>query len=363
MPSRFVPSTLAVGTLLVVFFVQPFADVSAKTPIFSHFSANLVQRDDSNASNGRGVETDSVVDANAANASDSNDSNARANATENADSNADGSPWLKLDRSERGVPLRLATSIVRFEGEFRADDGETRPVSVDLIGAVHLGERAYYERLNAEFKEYETVVFELVANEGFDPKDLAAAKEAKKQAGPASPLDAIPLLQQSLADALGFVNQTDGVDYAAPNFKRGDANADDFLVRFTTGGDIPNYFANSAFDSLLSSDSGRVEGWALVYLLAKNKRLALRRFFADELARTELASKPDEKETAVIHFRNEIAVDVAKKELAAGKTKIAVFYGAAHLDDLARRIEKTLDAPRRAEPRWITAWSMEPTKK
>ena len=362
MTTRYFPSTFTFGTLLVVFFVQPFADVSAKTPIFSHFSANLVQRDDSNASNDRGVDADSAIDASPANVFDSNGSNARAIPAVKTNSDADEELWLKLERNDRGAPLRLATSIVRFSGEFRDADGQTRPVSVDLIGAIHLGEAAYYERLNAEFKEYETVVFELVADEGFDVGALAAAKEPKNES-PASPLDVIPLFQQSLANALGFVNQIDGIDYAAPNLKRGDANADDFLVRLTTGGDLPNFFANSAFDSLFSSDSGRVEGWAIACLLAKDKRLALRRLFADELAQTELSSEPNERETALIHFRNQIAINVAKKELEAGKTKIAVFYGAAHLDDLARRIEKTLTAPRRSEPRWITAWSMEPAQK
>ncbi|MBR4833815.1 MAG: hypothetical protein IKU86_05710 [Thermoguttaceae bacterium] len=356
MTSRFLRPTLAVGTLLVVFFVQPFADVSAKTAIFPHFVANGVQRDDSNASNGRDVETDFEIGASSANPSVSNDSASRA---ENAESDA---LWIRLDRSDRGVPLRLSTSIVRFEGDFRAADGTTRPVSVDLIGAIHIAESAYYERLNAEFKEYETVVFELVADEGFDVKDLAAAKEAKRE-GPASPLDAIPLLQQSFGDALGLVNQTDGIDYSAPNFKRGDADADDFLVRLTTGGDIPNFFAGSTFDALFSSDSGRFEAWALACVLAKDKRLALRRLFADELAKTELTVDPNAKETALIHFRNEIALDVAQKELEAGKTKIAVFYGAAHLDDLARRVEATLENSRRSEPRWIPAWTMESEKK
>lgn len=360
--TRYSFSTFAVGTLLVVFFVQPFADVSAKTPIFSQFSANVVQRDDSNASNDRGVETDSATDVKETNRSDSADFNGNANSADQAGSNAGDELWLKLERDERGAPLRLATSIVRFEGEFRADDGKTRPVSVDLIGAIHLGEKAYYDRLNAEFKEYETVVFELVADEGFDAKTIAAAKEETDE-GPASPLDAIPLLQQSFADALGFVNQVDGIDYAAPNLKRGDANADDFLVQLTTGGDVPHFFLNSAFDSLFSSNSGRAEGWALACLLAKDKRLALRRFFADELTRTELASEPNERETALIHYRNKIAIDVAKKELEAGKTKIAVFYGAAHLDDFARRVEQTLENPRRLEPRWLVAWSIEPTSK
>lgn len=359
MTTRFFTSTLAVGTLLVVFFVQADAYVSAKTSNFSHFSANLVQRDDSNVSNGRDVETDFGVDANAANLADSNDSS--------ADANSDGDAlWLRLDRNERGVPQRLATSIVRIEGEFRSTDGATRPVSVDLIGAIHLGEKAYYDRLNAEFQEYETVVFELVADEGFDVKDLEAAKEAKNS-GEASPLDAISFLQQSLSDALGLVYQTDGIDYSAPNLKRGDADAGDFLAQLTSGGDIPRFFADSSLQSLLSSDGGRFEGWALAYFLAKDKRLTLRRLFADELARTELAPSSNdaqaERETALIHYRNKIAIEVAKRELEAGKTKIAVFYGAAHLDDLARRVEQTLENPRRLEPRWIAAWSMESTRK
>ncbi|MBQ6826908.1 MAG: hypothetical protein IJO46_02755, partial [Thermoguttaceae bacterium] len=336
---------LAVGTLLVVFFVQPFADVSAKTPNFSHFSTNLVQRDDSNASNGRGVETDSAIDANPAKKIDSNDSN-------------DGELWLRLERDERGVPQRLATSIVRFEGEFRAKDGETRSVAVDLIGAIHLGEPDYYERLNAEFKEYETVVFELVAEKGFEARDLAAAQEAKK-AAPASPLDALSFLQQSLADALGYVYQIEGIDYSAPNLKRGDANADDFLLRLATGGDVPRFFADASLESIFTSNNGRFEGWALAYFAAKNKRLTLRRLFADELAQTELASEPGARETTLIHYRNKIAINAALEELEAGKTKIAVFYGAAHLDDLARRVERTLENPRRLEPRWFTAWSME----
>ncbi|MBQ9800370.1 MAG: hypothetical protein IJO40_10580 [Thermoguttaceae bacterium] len=359
MTTRFFTSPLAVGTLLVVFFVQAEVYVSAKTPIFSHFSANLVQRDDSNASNGRAAETDSGVDANAANLADSNDSN--------VDANSDGDAfWLRLDRNERGVPQRLATSIVRIEGEYRSTDGETRPVSVDLIGAIHLGEKTYYDRLNAEFKEYETVVFELVADKDFDVKDVAAAKEAKNR-GEASPLDAISLLQESLSDALGLVYQTDGIDYSAPNLKRGDADADEFLKRLTTGGDIPQFFANSSLESLFSSEKGRFEGWALAYFLAKDKRLTLRRLFADELARTELSPSSNdaqaERETALIHYRNKIALKVAKQELEAGKTKIAVFYGAAHLDDLARRVEQTLENPRRLEPRWIAAWSMESTQK
>ena len=41
-----------------------------------------------------------------------------------------------------------------------------RDVVVDLIGAVHVGEKAYYEALNKQFEDYDAVLYELVAPEG-----------------------------------------------------------------------------------------------------------------------------------------------------------------------------------------------------
>ena len=37
---------------------------------------------------------------------------------------------------------------------------------VDLIGAVHVGEKSYYEALDKQFEDYDAVLYELVAPEG-----------------------------------------------------------------------------------------------------------------------------------------------------------------------------------------------------
>ena len=39
-------------------------------------------------------------------------------------------------------------------------------VTIDLIGAVHIGEKAYYDKLNKEFEQYDVLLYELVAPEG-----------------------------------------------------------------------------------------------------------------------------------------------------------------------------------------------------
>src|SRR5687767_12127019 len=48
----------------------------------------------------------------------------------------------------------LETSIVRYAN----DEGDT----VDLIGAVHVGDRAYYDLLNERFKNYDALLYEMV---------------------------------------------------------------------------------------------------------------------------------------------------------------------------------------------------------
>jgi hypothetical protein len=61
---------------------------------------------------------------------------------------------------ERQVPIALQTAIVRFAGS-----GEQTFV-VDLVAAVHYADRGYFERLNRRFRDYDAVLYELVAPEG-----------------------------------------------------------------------------------------------------------------------------------------------------------------------------------------------------
>ena len=59
------------------------------------------------------------------------------------------------------VPQSLDTSIVRFV----PTDGKLAKagVTVDLIGAIHIGDKAYFQKLDNSFKKYAALLFEMVA--------------------------------------------------------------------------------------------------------------------------------------------------------------------------------------------------------
>ena len=58
-------------------------------------------------------------------------------------------------------PMALDTAVVTYESSAAGE-----PITVDLIGAVHMGEASYYHELNRLFDGYEVVLYELVAPEG-----------------------------------------------------------------------------------------------------------------------------------------------------------------------------------------------------
>ena len=54
--------------------------------------------------------------------------------------------------------------------------------------------------------------------------------------------------------------------------------------------------------------------------------------------------------STIITERNKRCFDVLDKQLAAGKKKIAIFYGAGHLPDMERRLDSDYGFERAANP-------------
>ncbi|MBQ9874199.1 MAG: hypothetical protein IJM30_07025 [Thermoguttaceae bacterium] len=271
------------------------------------------------------------------------------------------SNWFRLVR-ENGVPSELQTTILHFVGERATADGEKREVSVDLIGAIHLADKEYYETLNEEFKKYETVVFEMVAAKGANVKEIARAEREKKAEKSFSPLNIVSISQIKMSEALGLVYQIDGIDYEADNLVRGDMDAEEFLVQLLANGDVSQFFVDAFYESFLDDSLGSLEGFAIAAALAKNRRLVAKRALAEELAKSSekdaTESEKPERENAVIHLRNKKAIEAVEKQLNEGKTKIALFYGAAHLPDLQKRLVNELNLKPEGEPRRIVAWRL-----
>ncbi len=70
--------------------------------------------------------------------------------------------FVRVVRDDKEKPLTLETAIVTY---VPVDPAKT-DIRVELVGAVHVGEKDYYAALNKEFEQYDALLYELVAREG-----------------------------------------------------------------------------------------------------------------------------------------------------------------------------------------------------
>jgi len=257
--------------------------------------------------------------------------------------------YLRLERDAKGRPLALETAIVRFTKDGK-DDG---PV-VDLIGAVHIGDKQYFDDLNKEFEKYDVVLYELVAPEG--------TRIAKGGGGRSS--HPIAALQNGMKSMLELEHQLEHVDYQKDNLVHADMSPDDFSRSMKDKGEsfLTMYFRlmgaglamQGATDPASSSDAA-----ILMALFDKNRALSLKRLMAEQFEKMEIAmSALDGPEgSTLLAERNKVALKGLKKQLDSGKQKIAIFYGAGHLPDMAHRLEADFQFEP-ASTRWLRAWDL-----
>ena len=68
--------------------------------------------------------------------------------------------YIRFREHDKGAVMEVA--VIQMKN---AKTGE----QVDLIGAVHIGDKAYYEELNKIFKGYDRVLYEMVKPKEMDP--------------------------------------------------------------------------------------------------------------------------------------------------------------------------------------------------
>ena len=271
------------------------------------------------------------------------------------------SEYIRITRTENSKKTKsLDTAVVRYEGEPRIDKKKReQSVQVDLIAAVHLGDKRYYEDLNERFKQYDVVLYELVIPEGVEPNEelFARRKEQKEED------NLLSAIQNGLSDSLGLAHQLKVVDYTAKNFVHADMTAEEFFKRVAERGDLAGVFSramlHSASDEAVSQ-SGRVEGRLFGALFSKNKTLTMKRIFADEMVNQMDASMwiiSGSEGSAIISDRNAIALKRLREQILDEKGKIAIFYGAAHLKEFAKSLQTDFRL-KKTKTEWIEAWDL-----
>ena len=269
----------------------------------------------------------------------------------------EGEPlFIRLLRDERGTPTALQTATVRFV----APDAERKGLVVDLIGVVHIGEKEYYERLNEQFKQYDAVLYELVAPPGTRvPKGGAKSKHPVGQ------------LQQIMKNVLELDFQLDHIDYHQKNFQHADMSPDDFAKSMADRKEsffelFLKMMAQGMVQQSKKGGGGTSDAELLMALFDRNRALALKRLFAEQFEDLDgaMGALDGPEGSTLLTERNKKALEVLKKDIDDGQRRLAIFYGAGHMPDMAERLENEFGLQRQGDEQWLTAWNMaSPPKK
>lgn len=259
--------------------------------------------------------------------------------------------FMRVRRSDKGTPLAMETVVSSY-----VSANESKPgVVVDLIGAVHVGEREYYDDLNKLFDGYDVVLYELVAPEG-----TVIQKDARKDKVSTHP---IGLLQDGMKSMLGLEHQLDCIDYTKKNFVHADMSPEEFNKSMSERGEsFMQMFLKMMGQGMAQQQKGDGGGDVaiLMALFSRDRNLKLKIAMAEQLesagGQLDVLSGPEG--STIITQRNKKCFEVLTKELAAGKKKIGIFYGAGHFADMEDRLIKEFGLKRSAE-KWLVAWNLE----
>lgn len=245
---------------------------------------------------------------------------------------------------------RLETVVVKMTGP----KGE----AVDLVGAVHVADAAYFEALNERFKSYDAVLYELVGSpeKGNPLGNRAVSKDAR--------LGWIGNLQQKMKETLKLESQLEKIDYTAGNFVHADMGMEEFQKSQETNQEtfLGLWLKAMAAQQSAGGGAGGSDLAGVIVLL----QILMKKDSADELKRL-IGREFDQVEavmsgleagggTVIIGERNRVALEVMEKEIAAGKKRLAIFYGAGHFPDMQKRLEEK--GFKRMGAEWLAAWSL-----
>ncbi len=265
--------------------------------------------------------------------------------------------FLRLSRDAKGRPASLDTSIVHYresEASARAAGRRTR-VEVDLVGAVHLGGKGYYDTLDRLFEDYDAVLYELVA-----PDNARIPKPGRKASG------AIGNAQHGMTKMLGLEFQLDQIDYSAENFVHADMSPKEFDAAMQKRGESWwTMFTRLMAEGVERAERGKPTGpevgigdlWGLFF--GKDREVRLRRIMAEQFTDMEVltAAFGGEEGSSLITDRNGAALEVLSEQIADGKKRMAIFYGAAHMEDFDRRLREDFGMEP-GEVEWVEAWDL-----
>jgi hypothetical protein len=259
--------------------------------------------------------------------------------------------FIRLRKDADGKAIALETAIVRYVPQ-SAEGG----VTLDLIGAVHVGDVGYYQLLNKRFEQYDAMLFELVAEKG------TTIPKGGRKGG-----DMLPV--QLMKNMLQLESQLEHIDYTKKNFVHADLSPKEMKEAMKQRGEDGVTLTLGIIRDVLK-EANRMEQQqaenpielpeiTLTDLIFRSSgAVKMKRFLAAQLSSTQaMGAMGETLNTLLIADRNQAALKIFQTEMANGKRKMALFYGAAHMPDFEKRLLADYGM-KRDKVEWVTAWDL-----
>ena len=278
----------------------------------------------------------------------------------------------------RAAEVKEPEKFVRFTDEKGGGALETAVVTykndagveVKLVSAIHIGERSYFEGLAKDFEAEDAVLYELVKEKGADLPGPAAIRR-KAAAGDDGDAHPIAKLQRFLKDTLNLDYQLDVIDYTRKNFVHADMDREQFeKAQAERGESFETMMLQQIIAAMKNPQAARgalPNGEDPEQMLRDLVKLVTRPD-AERQMKTFVAKQMDQMQDAamgldgpggsvILTERNKAAVKVLEDTIKSGKKKISIFYGAAHMPDLAKRLREMGFKPD-GKAEWKKAWDL-----
>ena len=289
-----------------------------------------------------------------------------------ADDETSERAYIRIRKNEKKLAVALETSVITFANSTQFPDA-----TVDLVGAIHLGEPEYYQQLNQLFRKYDVLLFEAVmpeeaVNEGLRPGGGAGShrkplSDEEEWTDARVGFTAISVLQLGMKDALGMEFQLTGVDYTADNFVHADMTAEEFESSMSRRGEsFSGMFLTEMGKSVATQQDQNplaVNLDMMLSALSSDRFYRIRRIAAVQLAKAGGgdAFAGFDGTSTIITERNKKCLDVMSRELKKGQKNVGIFYGAGHFSDMEKRMADEYGFERTTED-WLVAWHLRDPK-
>lgn len=243
----------------------------------------------------------------------------------------------------------LDTAITAYE-----KDG----VKLWLFGAVHIADAACYATLNDRFTECDALLYELVA-----PEDTRPTKDRDEGFNP------LGMVQRGMKNALELAFQLDEIDYQATNFVHADMTPEEFAESMRERGESLLSILLDMMMAGMQPPSGDGEdtdedererapaapSFDLVKAFRSGEgRHTMRMMAAQQMEQAEVLMARAGGGT-LLEGRNEKCLQVLARELAKGRKRLGIYYGAAHLPHMEKRLVEDLGW-KKVGHEWLVAW-------